>query len=149
MPFDPLWPQNGQLADGDKFREQFTALKTLIDAGGGVIDAQVDAVITTDPATPASVTVSVVNGVLHLTFSIPQGMQGQPGMPGTDGTNGTDGSPGIQGPPGEITQAQLDAAISGTSKNSNTVATLDTPFADPDAESVRLRFNELVLTLRR
>jgi hypothetical protein len=29
------------------------------------------------------------------------------------------------------------------------VLTLDTPFADPDAESMRLRFNELVLALRR
>ena len=40
-------------------------------------------------------------------------------------------------------------AVAGTSSNSNAVATLDTPFADPDAEAMRLRFNELVLALRR
>ena len=53
------------------------------------------------------------------------------------------------GPQGEVTPAQLTGAISGTSNNSNAVATLDTPFADPDAESMRQRFNELVLALRR
>jgi len=48
-----------------------------------------------------------------------------------------------------VTNAQLSTAISGTSSNSNAIATLDTPFADPDAESMRMRFNELVLALRR
>ena len=60
-------------------------------------------------------------------------------------------------PPGEVTNAALASAlasalataVSGTSNNSNAVLTLDTPFADPDAESMRLRFNELVLALRR
>ena len=47
-----------------------------------------------------------------------------------------------------MTNAQLSSAISGTSNNSNAIATLDTPFADPDAESMRQRFNELVLALR-
>ena len=59
------------------------------------------------------------------------------------------GNDGAQGPPGEVTNAQLSSAISGTSNNSNAVAILDTPFADPDAESMRQRFNELVLALRR
>lgn len=48
-----------------------------------------------------------------------------------------------------MTNAALATAISGTSNNSNAVATLDTPFADADAEAMRLRFNELVLALRR
>jgi hypothetical protein len=45
------------------------------------------------------------------------------------GSNGSDGS---QGPPGEISQALLDSAISGTSANTNGVSTLDSSFADPD-----------------
>lgn len=48
-----------------------------------------------------------------------------------------------------MTSAQLTTAISGTSSNSNAVPTLDTPFADPDAESLRVRLNDLVLALRR
>ena len=38
--------------------------------------------------------------------------------------------------PAEVTNAQLATAIRGTSNNSNAVAALDTPFADPDARSV-------------
>lgn len=48
-----------------------------------------------------------------------------------------------------MTSSQLSDAINGTSSNSNAIATLDTPFADPDAESMRQRFNDLVLALRR
>ena len=48
-----------------------------------------------------------------------------------------------------MTNAQLAAAISGTSSNSNAVLTLDTPFADPDAEALRAAYNALVLALRR
>jgi hypothetical protein len=54
-------------------------------------------------------------------------------------------SMGPQGPPGEVTQNDLTNAIKGTSNNSNSVATLDTPFADPDSEALRVMFNELVL----
>ena len=78
---------------------------------------------------------------VRFTFSIPRG---------ADGTDGADGAPGA---PGEVTTGQMDAAITaaiqGTSGNTNAIATLDTPFADADAESMRLRFNELVLALRR
>jgi len=48
-----------------------------------------------------------------------------------------------------VTQAALDSAISGTSSNTNAVTTLDTPFADPDAEALRQRLNELILAARR
>ena len=48
-----------------------------------------------------------------------------------------------------MTNAALSAAISGTSNNSNAVTTLDTPFADPDSEALRVAFNALVLALRR
>ena len=86
---------------------------------------------TLPPGNAATVSVSFDGTNVHFTFGIPQGADGQ------------------QGPPGEVTNAALAAAISGTSNNSNAVATLDTPFSDPDAESLRLRFNELVLALRR
>jgi len=48
-----------------------------------------------------------------------------------------------------VTQNDLANAITGRSNNSNSVATLDTSFADPDSEALRVMFNELVLTLRR
>ena len=60
-----------------------------------------------------------------------------------------EGPQGPQGPPGEVSTEQLDAAIAGTSSNSNAVETLDEPFPDPDLEILRGRFNALVLALRR
>jgi hypothetical protein len=73
----------------------------------------------------------------RFTFGIPRG---------SDGSNGSDGS---QGPPGDISQAQLDSAISGTSANTNSVGTLDTGFADPDMEALRQKLNEMILNGRR
>ena len=43
----------------------------------------------------------------------------------------------------------IESALSGTSGNSNAVATQDTPFADPEAEANRQKLNELILALRR
>jgi hypothetical protein len=52
-----------------------------------------------------------------------------------------------------VSLGQLDAAIAGvtagSSANSNGVATIDDPFPDPDAETLRQKFNELVNALRR
>jgi len=45
--------------------------------------------------------------------------------------------------------AKADAVLANSSNNTNAIATLDTPFADPDAETLRQRFNELVLEMRR
>ncbi len=64
------------------------------------------------------------------------------------------GEQGIQGPPGEVTSAQLTAAIDTSSNNTNAVATMDTAFSnDPaslaDMELMRAKYNELVLALRR
>ena len=58
-------------------------------------------------------------------------------------------SDGSRGPPGEISQAQFDSAISGTSNNTNGVSTLDTGFADPDTEALRQKLNEMILNGRR
>jgi hypothetical protein len=79
----------------------------------------------------------------------PMGPQGPQGMQGADGAQGPQGDPGPQGPPGEVTQNDLAQAIQGTSSNSNSVPTLDTPFVDPDAEALRVRLNELIGALRR
>ena len=60
---------------------------------------------------------------------------------------------GLPGSPGEVTTAALDAAVAGVTANSaantNGVTTLDTPLADPDAEALRAKINELILAQRR
>ena len=99
--------------------------------------AVVDGVTTLDPGQPATVQTSFDGSNVRFTFAIPRG---------NDGSNGSDGS---QGPPGEISQAQLDSAISGTSANTNGVGTLDTAFADPDMEAMRQKLNEMILNGRR
>ena len=99
--------------------------------------AIVDSVNTLDPGNPATVGVSFDGSNVRFTFGIPRG---------SDGTSGSDGS---QGPPGEISQAQLDTAISGTSANTNGVSTLDTAFADPELEAIRQKLNEMILNGRR
>ena len=71
---------------------------------------------------------------VHFSFGIPRG---------EDGTNGSNGAPG------EVSQAQLDTAIHGTSANTNSIATLDTVFADPELEAVRQKINEIILNGRR
>jgi len=55
----------------------------------------------------------------------------------------------LRGSPGEITQAQLNSAISGTSNNTNGVSTLDNAFADPDMDALRQKVNEMILNGRR
>ena len=99
--------------------------------------AIVDSVTTLDPGNPATVGVSFDGSNVRFTFGIPRG---------NDGSNGSDGS---QGPPGEISQVQLDSAISGTSANTNGVSTLDTAFADPELEAMRQKLNEMILNGRR
>jgi hypothetical protein len=91
----------------------------------------VDSVTTLDPGNPATVGVSFDGSNVRFTFGIPRG------------------SDGAQGPPGDISQAQLDNAISGTSANTNGVSTLDTAFADPELEAIRQKLNEMILNGRR
>jgi len=100
--------------------------------------AVVDSVTTLNPGADATVVVSFDGSNVRFQFGIPRG---------------NDGS-GSQGPPGEVTNAQLSSAIAGTSNLSNAVATLDTPFAnDPptlaDLELMRAKMNELITALRR
>jgi hypothetical protein len=102
--------------------------------------AVVDGVTTLDPGQAATVQTSFDGSNVRFQFGIPRG---------NDGSNGSNGSDGAQGPPGEITQAQLNSAISGTSNNTNGVSTLDNAFADPDMEALRQKVNEMILNGRR
>jgi hypothetical protein len=150
MPYDPSFPADGVLIESLPFRDQFHGIKDLIDAIVTLTAAQVDGVTTLDPGNPANAAVSVVGNTLHLTFGIPRGYDG------AQGANGADGAPGAQGPqglPGEVSQTDLNNGLlntlSQTSANTNAVATLDNPFADPDVEILRQKVNELINALRR
>jgi hypothetical protein len=238
--YDPNIPADHADLTGAMFRGQFNGLKDLIDALQTITGAVVDGVNTVPAGDPAAVDLSVVDGVLHFSFSIPQGVDGSNGTPfaaavvdevntlpsgepatvessfdgstvhltfgipagadggdgadgppvagvvvdgvntlpagepatvestfdgstvhltfgipaGADGSSGSDGADGGEGPPGEVSLAQLDDAIASTSANSNAVETLDTPFAnDPptlaDLEIMRAKMNELINALRR
>ena len=107
----------------------------------------IDGVTTLDPTQPATVNANFDGSAVRLLFGIPRGNNGQDGGPGGDG------APGIQGPPGEVTNAQLTAAINGSSSNSNAVAALGMTVSDPPTQSemqmIVNRFDELVLALRR
>jgi hypothetical protein len=96
--------------------------------------AVVDGVTTLDPGQPAWVQTSFDGSNVRFTFGIPRG---------NDGSNGNDGAPG------EVSQAQLDSAINGTSNNTNSISTLDSGFADADLEALRQKMNEIILNGRR
>ena len=194
--FDPTLPQEGTPLDAAQMRQQFNSLKTLIDLLPTVTAAQVDAVNTLPPGSPAQVQISVCASTLHFTFDLPQGEIGPGGPPGAagadgapgppfasaivdsvttldpgqpasvsvsfDGTNvhfsfslprGNDGSTGPQGPPGEVTQPQLDAAITGTSANSNHVSPLgqsaDSNYNQQQVQDLINKVDELINALRR
>ncbi|MEZ5386735.1 MAG: hypothetical protein R3F13_14580 [Prosthecobacter sp.] len=102
--------------------------------------AVVDSVSTLAPWENATVDASFDGTNVHFTFGIPRG---------NDGNNGADGANGSDGAPGEVSQQQLDDAISGTSANTNGVNTLDNSYADTDAEDLRQKLNELINALRR
>ena len=83
-----------------------------------------------------------------------QGPQGNPGEAGgPPGPQGPTGADGAQGPPGEVTSAALAGAISGTSANSNSVATLNLVVSDPptqtEMQQVVNKLDELITALRR
>ncbi len=130
--FDPTYPPVHAEIESAPLRGQFNALKDLIDAVPGITGVAVDAVNTLPPGTPATVDLYLDGGVLHFTFSLPAGHDGAAG---------------------EVTFADMEtalsAAISTTSANSNAVAMLDTPYADPDTEELRGKVNELIDALRR
>ncbi len=82
MPYDPDQPQNGQLIDADKLREQFAGLKALIDAAGGVAGAVVDGVAAVPDGDPPMASVTLAGNTLHFVFGL------QRGAPGPEGPQG-------------------------------------------------------------
>jgi len=109
--------------------------------------AVVDAVNTVDPGTPAAVSLSFDGANVRFTFDIPKGSSGNDGGVGPQGIQG---EPGV---PGEVTNAQLDSAISGTSANSNSVAALGLTVSDPptqgEMQAIANKLDELITALRR
>ena len=103
--------------------------------------AVVDGVTTLPPGSDATVAVTFDGTQVHFSFGIPRG------------DVGPRGEQGIQGPPGEVTLAQLNSAISGTSSNSNAVATLGLVVSDPptqaEMQQVVNKLDELITALRR
>jgi hypothetical protein len=138
MPYDPNLPQAGTEIDAVQMRAQLNGLKTIIDAVPTITSAVVDSVDTLPPGSAATVSASIIGTVLHLTFGIPQGVEGPPG---------------IQGPPGEVTLADMNAAIATTSSNSNAVATLgelaEGSYNQTQMQNVINKVDELILALRR
>ncbi len=101
----------------------------------------VDGVNMLNPTDPASVQSNFDGSAVRMIFNIPRGF------------TGNDGGTGAQGPPGEVTNAQLSSAIAGTSNNSNAVATLGMAVSDPPTQSemqqIAHKVDELILALRR
>jgi hypothetical protein len=113
-------------------RAQLTGLKTLIDAVPTITSAAVDAVNTLPAGDPAEVAVSVVGGLLHLTFGIPMGQSG---------------------PPGEVSLADMNAAIATTSSNSNAVTNFNElaegTYNQTQMQNLINKVDELINALRR
>lgn len=66
---------------------------------------------TLTPGSPATATLTDGETAKLLTLGIPQGAKGDKGDTGAPGPQGIQGKQGIQGVPGEVTTAQLNAAI--------------------------------------
>jgi len=135
MTYDPNWPQTGQIVDADRFREQFAGVVAMLDSGSAITSVVVEAVNTLPPGSAAEATVTLTDGVLRFVFSLPQGEGGPPGTPG------------------EVSQAELAAAISGTALNPSSVSPVGTYFSDPvtagDLNLVAGKLDELISVLQR
>lgn len=98
-------------------------------------NAIIDSVTTLPPGSAATVSIIFDGSNVRFTFGIPAGVDGAAGAPG------------------EVSQAQLDAAIAGTSANTNGITTLDSVPGDPptfaDYEALRAKVNELILNGKR
>src|SRR6266446_6033338 len=150
MPYDPALPTDNSPLASAEIRGQLTGFKEIIDAKvasvtGGMVD-------NTDPANPV-IRTDVVVGTPQLVFGYSAGdvvssngalfvclgdSQGQ--LPNDSVTpNG----------PWQVLAGMKGYVESTSSNNTNAVATLDTPYADPGAEALRTKQNELILTLRR
>ena len=130
--FDPNLPQAGTEIDAVQMRSQLNGLKSIIDAVPTITSAVVDAVTTLPAGDPATVAASVMADVLHLTFGIPQGQSGLPG---------------------EVTLADMNAAIATTSSNSNAVTNFNElaegTYNQTQMQNLINKVDELINALRR
>ncbi len=128
MPYDPNFPPHEAELISAQWRDQFHGIKDLIDAGAisGVV---IDSVTTLPPGEAATVDASIIAGVLHLSFGIPQGPAG------TAGANGSDGPQGPQGPMGAVTPQNLDDAIATTARNPSAIGPFTGTFSDPPTQA--------------
>ncbi|MEQ1862969.1 MAG: hypothetical protein ABMA13_23860, partial [Chthoniobacteraceae bacterium] len=85
--------------------------------GAPFAGAIVDGVTTLDPGQPATVSVNFDGTNVRFVFGLPRG------------------SDGAQGPPGEVSAAQLAAAIADTARNPNTVGAFPGTFSDPPTKA--------------
>jgi hypothetical protein len=140
--FDPTYPPaNAELLSAP-MRNQFNALKALIDAIQTLTAAQVDGVTTLPPGDPAAASVTVIGTTLHFTFQLPQG------------------AAGTQGPPGEVTQSALDAAVFSLGEQISQCAldpisvgplfpTVSDPPTQAEVQSIADRLDELIGAIKR
>ena len=141
MPFDPSLPADHSPLVSAEMRGQLNGLKTLIDAGvlSGVV---IDSVTTLPPGEAATVDAGIIAGVLHLSFGIPQGLQGMQGL------QGEQGSLGATGPMGSVTPQNLDDAIVTTARNPNAIPPFTGTFSDPPTQAEMVAFAAHMETLR-
>ena len=135
MAYDPTLPANNSPLVSAEMRSQLTGLFDLIQAGSGLVSAQIDSVTTGNPGDPATVGVSLSGATLHFSFSIPRGFDGGQGVPGNNGINGNDGGPGATGPQGPpFANAVIDGV---TTLNPGQAATVAVSL---DGSNVRFQF---------
>ncbi len=147
MPFDPTKPAFHSANSSAEMRAQLQALHDEIAAVPTVSTVVIDAVNPLPPGSLPTVT-SFLNGEeLHFAFGL---------VAGTDGA---------QGPPGEVSQSQLNQEIAAaqtniqnavlpqTSSNSNIVASLNMTVSDPptqaEMQALANKLDELISALRR
>jgi len=90
------------------------------------------------------------DGANYGAFTDANGPQGPRGNPGDAGAQGPQGDPGA---PGEVTTADLNTAIGGTSANTNAISQLGLTVSDPptqmELQAVANKLDELIAALRR
>lgn len=131
MPFDPSLPQENTPVDAVQMRGQLNGLKDLIDAVPTITSAVVDVVNHLPPGESPVVGVSITGGVLHFSFDIPSG---------------------AEGPPGEVTLAQLADAVDN---RAYTVGALDNinftaegEYSPTQLDEVITKINEMINRLK-
>ena len=134
MPFDPAKPAASSPNSSAEMRAQLTGLKDLIDAVPTITSAVVGAVDTLPPGAAATVSASITGTVLHLTFGIPQGVQGDAGPPGE--VSAQDLADGLE------TRAHAIPAV-GTLE-----LTVEPEYSPTQAQDIINKMNEIITALK-